>query len=248
MQPTSDRVDGLLVRLRDVFFRPVRVFEQLARVPLWAGALLVSLTVATLAQAAFMRSAVGSAAVVDARIASYDRMKDRITKEQYDRAVNDAIRSSSTIWYEVPLRNVVSATSWMLVSSTIFYAIFNGLFGAGFAKFGNVFAVVSHSWIILVSGRVLVHGLNYLNASTTSTTSALVLLPFDLDEVSIVGAFFEQVDLVSVWWTVVVAVGLAVLYKRPIKPVAACFLLFYFGVATLRALGEVRVGPFGGHG
>ena len=65
----------------------------------------------------------------------------------------------------------------------------------------------------------------------TSATNLAVLLPM-LDEKSFLGRLLGMIDLFIIWWLLVLAIGLAVLYRRRTQPIAIAL----FGVYAVIAL------------
>jgi hypothetical protein len=61
-----------------------------------------------------------------------------------------------------------------------------------------------------------------------------VLLPM-VDEKSFVGRLFGMADLFIIWWLIVLAIGLAVLYRRRTQPIAITLLGVYAVIALVFA-------------
>ena len=61
--------------------------------------------------------------------------------------------------------------------------------------------------------------MNYLRGTLSSATNLAVLLPM-IDETSFLGRLLGMVDLFIIWWLVVLAIGLGVLYRRRTQPIA----------------------------
>ena len=59
--------------------------------------------------------------------------------------------------------------------------------------------------------------------AVTSATSLGALLPM-FDEQSFMGKLAGMIDIFIIWWLIVLAIGLAVLYRRKTQPIA--FTLF----------------------
>jgi hypothetical protein len=77
--------------------------------------------------------------------------------------------------------------------------------------------------------------LNYARESLSSPTNLAVFAPF-LDEGSLAARFLGMIDLFLVWWVVVLAIGLAVLYRRLAGPVAFWLLGADVGIAGVIAV------------
>ena len=67
------------------------------------------------------------------------------------------------------------------------------------------------------------------------------LLPM-LPEKSFLASLLGAVDVFLVWWIVVLAMGLAVLYRRRTQPIAISLLAVYAVIAIVIAVVKSRVG------
>ena len=64
-----------------------------------------------------------------------------------------------------------------------------------------------------------------------------------IDEGSFLGKLLGMIDLFIVWWVIVLAIGLGVLYRRRTQPIAIAL----FGVYAVIALGGAAImSRFGG--
>jgi hypothetical protein len=116
-----------------------------------------------------------------------------------------------------------------MIISGIVYAVFNAAMG-GEASFKQVLAVVVHAGVVWSLSAVFTGPLNYFRGAVSSATNLRVLLPM-IDEKSFVGRLLGMVDLFIIWWLVVLAIGLAVLYRRRTQPVAITLLAVYAVIA-----------------
>ncbi len=90
--------------------------------------------------------------------------------------------------------------------------------------------------MIQALGALFTGPLNYFRESMTSATSLSVLLPM-LPDGSFAARLAGMVDLFVIWWIIVLAIGLAVLYRRRTQPIA----LSLFGVYAVIAVGIAAV-------
>jgi hypothetical protein len=91
---------------------------------------------------------------------------------------------------------------------------------------------VVHSSFVWVIGWLFVMPLNYARESLSSPSNLSVLVPM-LDENAFITRLLGSIDLFMVWWTIVLAIGMAVLYRRRTQPILVTFL----GVYAVIALG-----------
>jgi hypothetical protein len=107
------------------------------------------------------------------------------------------------------------------------------LFGRG-QRFGTVLAVVAHSGVILALRQVVAAPVAYARETTASAATLGRWFPL-LDESSPVARFLGLIDLFVVWWAVVVAIGVALLYQRRTARTAVMFVGLYMGLALALA-------------
>ena len=120
-----------------------------------------------------------------------------------------------------------------LVVGGIVFVVFNAMLG-GDATFKQVFAIVTHSGVVLAVLALFTTPLSYARESLASTTNLAVFLPF-LDESSFAARFLGSLDLIVIWWMVSLAIGLAVLYRKRTGPIAITMLAVYGAIAVIIA-------------
>jgi hypothetical protein len=125
----------------------------------------------------------------------------------------------------IPLLNTVVAG--------ILWGVFNVVLG-GTATFKKVFTVVVHASPIGVLGQVFTVPMNYTRGAMTSATNLAVMLPM-LEEDSFAAKLAGAIDLFLIWQLFVLAIGLAVLYRRRTQPIATSLFVVYFVIAVIIA-------------
>ena len=68
--------------------------------------------------------------------------------------------------------------------------------------------------------------MNYFRGAVSSPATLGALLPM-LDDKSFIGKLAGMVDVFNIWGTIVLAIGLAVLYRRKTQPIAITFLAIF---------------------
>ena len=91
--------------------------------------------------------------------------------------------------------------------------------------------------------QLFIFPLNYARESLSSATNLGLFVPF-LDESNIISRFLGTIDLFIVWWLIVLAIGLGVLYRRKTAPIFWSFMGVYVVIALVIAL--VMRGASGG--
>jgi hypothetical protein len=126
------------------------------------------------------------------------------------------------------------------VASGALFGVFSGLLG-GKATYKQVLAVVSHCGAVSIVQQLFSMPLNYARESMSSSTNLSVFFPM-LDESSFVAALLGTIDLFIVWWVLVLAIGLGVLYHRKTGPVAVGLFAVYGVIALVIATVKSALG------
>ena len=216
-------------RVAGIIRRPGPTFEAVAGRPRSAGLLLALFLVPFAASAAVVTTEVGQQALVD----QWER-----TALAFGQPVDDAryaefqALSRQGVGYAA-VTALVSGPIAALVLAAVLYAVFTGLRG-GTASYAQVLTVVAHAGVIQMIRALVAAPVNYARESMASPTT-LVLFFTMVDEASPVARFFGLIDVFLVWWLLVVAVGVAVLYRRRLRETAALLIGAYVGIALLLA-------------
>ena len=116
--------------------------------------------------------------------------------------------------------------------------IFTSLMG-GNGTFKQVFAVMSHAGFIPAISVLFVAGMLAAGAKPIGVrppgANLGVFLPM-LEETSFLAVMLRSIDMFLLWWMVVLAIGLGVLYKRRTGPIATTFIGLYVVIALLIAV------------
>jgi hypothetical protein len=207
-----------------MLFSPRATFESVAAYPKWLDVLVVVTVVLTAAWAVFLWSPVGSQAFIDQMISQAERA-GRPTDQLAN--VFPFIRMVTLI--AIP---IVGPIFTVLIAGLIF-----GVFAVmgGGATFKQVVSIVVHAGIVSAIGQLVVLVLNYVRGTMTSATNLSVFAPM-LEESSFVFKFLSAIDLVWLWYLFILAMGLAVLYRRKTATLATSFYVLYFVIAVIIAL------------
>ncbi|HSL20027.1 MAG TPA: YIP1 family protein [Vicinamibacterales bacterium] len=218
---------GVFARFVGVVFSPRPTFEQVAAQPRWLGmALLVGIAGAVLI-GGFLLTEIGQQAWLDQTVTQTEAMGRTMSDQQY--AAME--RMAPIAGYLAMAQMIIGIPVVLFLVSGVLFAVFNAVMG-GSATFKQLYSVVIHSTAVWVVGWVFVTPLNYARGSMSSPTNLAVLAPM-LDERSFVTRLLGSVDLFMVWWTIVLAIGVAVLYRRRTQPILITFL----GIYALIAIG-----------
>jgi hypothetical protein len=221
---------SLAGRLIGVIFSPGATFRSIVAHPAWLGAMLVVVLTVAAANFVLLSTDVGQQALLDQQIRG---------SEAWGRTVTD--QQQKQMERMLPMMRFITAGSIIVAAPIITFAlaglllaVFNTALG-GEATYKQVLAVNTHAGAITVISTLFTMPLNYARESLSGATNLAVFAPF-LEEGSLAARFLGMIDLFLVWWVVVLAVGLAVLYKRRTGPVALSLLGAYVGIAVIIAV------------
>jgi len=102
------------------------------------------------------------------------------------------------------------------------------------ATFKQVYAVVAHSGVVIAVQQLFTLPLDYVRETLSSPTNLAVFLPF-LDENSFPARLLGSIDLFVIWWSINLAIGLGVLYRKRTGPIATTLLVIYVTIGLVIA-------------
>ena len=216
-----------------VIRRPRSTFQAVVSHPRWGALLLATTLMSGLAGAAFMATAVGRQALVDQWERTATAFGQPVDDAAYARL--DNLGSRSSVVYAVAaalLAGPVLAVGMTLLLRVVF---------RGRASFHQVMAVTTYAGVILAIRQVLAAPLGYVRETTSSATS-LGALVSSLDEASPIARFVGAMDVFVIWWAIVLAIGVSVLYRRRARNVAVTFVGVYAALALLLAIAMAVTG------
>ena len=224
--PVADQ--GLLSRIIGVLVSPKTTYAAVAAKPRSMAVLAVVLLIVGVAQGLFLSSEVGQQSVLDQQIRAMESFGINVTDQMYDQM------EQGMKWAAItgPISQAIFWPIAIAIQAGILLVIFSLLMG-GTATFKHVYAVVTHSTVVVAVQQVFTMALSYASGKTAGANLA-IFVPM-LEEKSFVTLFLGSIDLFLVWATVNLAIGLGVLYKRRTGPIATVFLGIYLVVALVIA-------------
>jgi hypothetical protein len=217
---------GLFARAIGIITAPKATFEKVVKIPKAIGILALSALVIGGAQSAFTLTAKGQQAMLDMQAQQIEKFTHQpVTPEVYAgmerRAPYAPILTMIGVFIFLPIA--------LLIIAGLLFVVFNVILG-GTAEFKQVMAIVSHSMVI--SALATVFGMIMAfsrGAMSTSPANIGLLLPM-LPEGSFFSNFLGFIDLFNIWGTVVMAIGLSVLYRRKTLNIAIGLFAVYAAV------------------
>jgi hypothetical protein len=219
---------SLISRFIGVITAPRATFESIVAHPKWLGMLALTTLLVTAGTTLPMTTEAGREALLDKQVQQMESFGVTVTDEMFQQ-MRGRIGSAP-----------YTTAAGIIIASPIIVAIFAGIvFGifaamGGSATYKQVYTVLVHAGVISSLGPIFTGPLNYLRGSMASATNLSVLLPM-IPETSFVGRIAGMVDLFLIWWVLVLATGIAVLYRRRTQPVAMSLFAVYALIAVTAA-------------
>lgn len=237
VQPGVSSAPGLISRVLGVVTAPAATFRLVVAHPRWFGVLaLVTVGIALFTTAPMLTEA-GREAALNQQVTWTEAMTGQpVSDQQYE----GLRRMSGVMPYISAAGIVIMIPLIALLTAGILYAIFNAAMG-GTATFKQVFAVVAHASVISLLSAAFSAPVNIARGGVGSVTSVGALLPM-LDDRSFAGTLMGMIDVFMIWYVIVLAIGLAVLYRRRTQPIAIGLLGIYAGIIVVIAAVMSRIG------
>jgi hypothetical protein len=223
-------------RVVGIIRHPRQTLQEVASHPRWAS-LLVVLTLLTVAAGALVSATeVGQLALVD----QWER-----TAIAFGQPVDDAryaeLQAFSRQGPAVAAASAVLAGPGVAVAVSLLAFLWLRHKTAP-VSYSQVLAVVVHAGVILALGRLIAAPLVYARETTASATTVGSWVLSGFDESSPAARFLGAIDLFTIWWAVVLGIGIAVLSGQRARTCAAWLVSLYVGVALIAAAVMATVG------
>jgi hypothetical protein len=205
---------GLAARAIGIITSPRETFGSVVAHPRLLGMLVLVTVVVAFCAALPMTTEAGKEATLRSQVEGMESFGMTVSDQQYEGMRRGmAIAPYTTAGFIIVFSPILT-----LIFSGILFAIFNAVMG-GDASFKQLFTVVVHASVISGLQQVFTGPVNYFRGAVTSATNLAVLLPM-IDPKSFLGRVLAMTDLFLIWYFLVLAIGLGVLYRRRTQPIA----------------------------
>ena len=222
---------SLPARFIGIITAPKDTFQSVAAYPRWFGMLLICTILVAVFTALPMTTEAGKEATLRSSVESMEALGMQVSDQVYE-------QMRGRMWfapYQTAIGILIISPVMTVVFAGILYLVFNILMG-GDRTFKQLYAVFVHAGVISTLGALFTGPLNYFRGAVTSATNLAVLLPM-VDPKSFVGRVMAMTDLFLIWWLLVLAIGLAVLYRRRTQPIAfTLYGVYAAGVLVIAAV------------
>jgi uncharacterized membrane protein len=227
---------NLLARFIGIITSPRDTFQAVVAHPKWFGMLALATVIIAAGVALPMTTEAGKAAALEQQVRQMESFGFEVSDQQYE----GMRRGMAIAPYTTGASILVFSPIVTVIIAAILFAVFNAMMG-GEASFKQLFAVLVHASVISAVQQLFTGPLNFFRGSMQSATNLAVLLPM-IDEKSFLGRLLAMVDFFLIWWVVVLAIGLGVLYRRRTQPIAVGLFVVYGIIAVGAAAVMSRLG------
>ena len=225
---------SLVARLIGILTSPKETFQSVVASPKWFGVLVCTTLAVAVFTALPLMTEAGRQAAIDKQVSQMQSFGMQVNDEMYSRME----KQSAIMPYTTAGSIIFISPIIVSILAGISFAIFNAALG-GEARFKQVFSVVTHAGVVSSLGAVFGGVVNYFRQRMDSVTTLGSLFPM-LSEKSFVANFLGAIDVFAVWWVLVLAMGLAVLYRRRTQPIAIALFSLYAVIALAIAAFKSR--------
>ena len=237
--PLRAQAGALPARVLGILHSPRTTVEALALAPRVFGVVTLTFVATAACTAILLETDVGQLALLDQWERAASTLGQTVDDTRY-RAMADASRYGAAYAALIALASGPVLTVGL---SGLFFAVFRAPASSP-VTYRQVLASVGHAGVILAVRQVVAAPLAYARETLASPMTLRVFFTM-LDETSVASRFLQTVDLFVIWWILVLAVGMSVLYRRPTLRLACVFVAAY---VTLSGAVMIVVAVVGGTG
>jgi hypothetical protein len=225
-----------VARFIGVITAPRETFASVAAHPKWFGMLALTAVIVAIFTALPLMTEAGRQAALDQQVQQMQSFGMTVSDQMYEQMEKGAGRMP----YVTGIMVLVMTPIIGVIVAGILFAVFNAALG-GEASFKQLFSVYAHAGAISAISTIFSGIINYFRGSMGSVANLGALMPM-LPENSFAGRLLGMVDIFLIWYVIVLAMGLAVLYRRRTQPIAISLLTVYAVIAIVIALVKSQVG------
>jgi hypothetical protein len=206
---------------------PRATLEAVIGTPRWVAVMAVTFAITAVFNALLLGTEVGQLALLDQWERTAIAFGQNVSDAQYA-ALEQASRSG--VVYAV-VSALAGGPVLTVALATLLYGIFTvALRGAG--TYSQVLVVATHAQVVLALRQVIATPVNYARETLASPTTATVFFGM-LDEASPAARFLGVIDLFVVWWIILLATGVSLLYGGRQRTLTFAFIGTYVVLALL---------------
>lgn len=216
-------------RILGIFIAPKSTFRTIARAPDWLGVLALTFLVNAGVWAVVFQTPVGRFALMDRWESSAIAFGQTVDDDRY--AALETASERGAI-YAVAVAFAAGPLLAVVLSGLLVLALRPLSSGVERVAYSQVLAVVAHAGVILALREVVAAPITYVRGALGSPLTLRLMLS-GLDEGSTFARFASGIDMFVLWWIVVLAIGLSVLYRRPARGLAVRLFGVYVAMVVI---------------
>jgi hypothetical protein len=214
---------------------PYATLSSVVKQPRSLDLAVLVIVVASVCSVGFLLTNVGRLAALDQEVRQLESIGTVITEARY-----------AELRHLLPYRPAISAAAiiagWPFMwIATAFVVRAIGNRGARQATFAQMFTVVVHASSVFALRAIVATPINYARESLGGATSLGTLVP-GFGDSTFIARLFGALDIFVVWWAVLIAMGLSILYQTRTVPIARWLLGAYATAAAVLALTQALRG------
>jgi hypothetical protein len=222
---------GLAARMAGMLFSPHDTFRAIVARPRWLGVMAITLAIGAACQYVIMSSPDLQEALIDQQIRVMNSRGGGASAQQIA-GIERVIGLMPQIYVGA---TILLGPLFVAALAGIFVGIFTTLMG-GQGTFKQMFAVLAYSgvvsmWSGIFSAVLVASGVPPSGARPPGANLG-VFVPM-LEENSFLLLMLQSIDLFLIWWLIVLAIGISVLYKRRPGGIATTLIGIYVVIAMI---------------
>lgn len=233
---SGSQASSLLARVSAVLHSPRSTFEALSHAPRAFEVITLTLFVTLGCSAIVLGTNVGQLALLDRWERMAVALGQTVDGRQYQ-AMAEA--SQHGVLYAIGIA-VVTGPILTVALSALVLAVFRAP-GTRTVTYRQTLSIVGHAGVILALCQVVGAPLTYMRETLSSPLAMSAFFPM-LDQSSPVARVLATLDLFVLWWVIVLAIGVSVLYQRPARRVAGAFVGAYVTLSITMGIITAIVG------
>ena len=173
----------------------------------WVWGMCLAIAIgATAPMSIFMYSPRGQELYYEGQQKEFESVRSRYSPQQYQQILTNGERLRRTIWYEYGLRNIAVNLMFMAIVSGMAWYLF-APFAPVRPRFVEVLAVVAVASAVFVIEAVFIAIFDAAVGAVALRADLGTILPLDLP------AIVARINPFTLWWMLLVSVGLARLHS-----------------------------------
>ena len=224
---------GLLARIVGVFFSPEETFRSVVARPRWLGVMAITLVIGAACQYVILSSPELQDAIIDQQVRAMNSQGGGATEAQI--AGIERFIGMLPVIYTVA--TFILGPLFVAAIAGILVGVFTTLMG-GQGTFKQMYSVLTHSGVISMLSGVFSAALVLSGVPPTGVrppgANLGIFVPM-LEDTAFVSVMLRTLDIFLLWWLVVLAIGIGVMYKRRPGGIATSLIGVYVVIALLVA-------------